>query len=215
MNAKRMILVQVIVILAVLIAGFVGYYYYTQSTTYLKTDDAQVTGTQIALASPVNGKLTTWNGTTGTKFNSGDTVGAVEVQSGKATKTVPIVDPTSSTIVSNLAVQNQIVAAGAPLAYAYDLSNLWVTANIKETEITDVKVGQAVDVYVDAYPGTTFSGTVQQIGLATTSTFSMLPTGSSDANYTKVTQVIPVKIQLQSTTGRLSPGMSATVRIHK
>lgn len=210
-----MLLVQVIVVLVVLIAGFVGYYYYNQSTTYLKTNDASITGRQIVIASPVSGKLVNWTGTTGTNFSSGDTVGTVQVQNGKNATNVNIVNPSTSTVVHNLALDNQVVAAGSPLAYAYDLSNLWVTAKIKETQINDVKVGQSVDVYVDAYPGQTFTGTVKQIGLATSSTFSLLPTGNTNANYTKVTQVIPVQIQLQTTGGRLLPGMSASVRIHK
>ncbi|WP_407655240.1 HlyD family secretion protein [Alicyclobacillus dauci] len=210
-----MLLIQIIVILVVVIAGLFGYYYYNQSTLYLKTDNAQVTGQQTVIASPAAGKLTNWNGTVGTTFNSGDTVGNVQVPGAKGNTTVAIPDPTNSTIVQNMAVNNEFVAAGTPLAYAYDMNNLWVTANIKETQISDVKVGQSVDVYVDAYPGTTFNGTVQQIGLATASTFSLLPTGSSDANFTKVTQVVPVKITLQGGTGRLEPGMSVTVRIHK
>ncbi|GMA64658.1 efflux RND transporter periplasmic adaptor subunit [Alicyclobacillus fastidiosus] len=215
MNARRMLIVQIVVILVVLIAGFVGYYYYNQSTTYLKTDDAQVTGQQIVIAAPATGKLTNWDGTVGTQFNAGDNVGTIQVPSAKGTTSVDVPDPQSSTIVQNMAVNNEFVAAGTPLAYAYNLNNLWVTANIKETQINDVKVGQAVDVYIDAYPGTTFSGVVKQIGLATASTFSLLPTASTDANYTKVTQVIPVQIQIQSGTGRLAPGMNASVRIHK
>lgn len=210
-----MLLVQVIIILVVILGGFVGYYFYNQSTLYLKTDDAQVTGQQIVIAAPATGKISSWNGTQGTQFNTGDTVGTIDVPSAKGTTTMTIADPAASTIVQSMAVDNEFVAAGTPLAYAYDLNNLWVTANIKETEINDVKVGQNVDVYVDAYPGTTYSGVVKSIGLATAATFSLLPTGSSDANYTKVTQVIPVDIQLQSGTNRLAPGMSVSVRIHK
>ncbi|WP_436664188.1 HlyD family secretion protein [Alicyclobacillus acidoterrestris] len=213
MNARRMLIVQIVVIVVVLIAGFVGYYYYNQSTSYLKTNDAQVTGQQIVIAAPASGKLTSWNGTVGTQFNAGDTVGTIAVPGARGT--TAITDPQNSTIVQNMAVNNEFVSAGTPLAYAYDLNNLWITANIKETQINDVKVGQTVDVYVDAYPGTTYTGVVKQVGLATASTFSLLPTGSSDAKYTKVTQVIPVQIQVQSGTGRLVPGMNASVRIHK
>lgn len=217
MNAKRMLIVQVIIILVVIIGGFVGYYFYNQSTLYLKTNDAKVTGQQIIIAAPATGKLSSWSGTNGAQFNSGDTVGTIDVAGAKGTITKSITDPAKSTVVQSMAVDNEFVAAGTPLAYAYDLSSLWITANIKETQINDVKVGQNVDVYVDAYPGTTYSGVVKSVGLATASTFSMLPTGSSDANYTKVTQVIPVDIQLQFSTGtsRLAPGMSASIRIHK
>jgi multidrug resistance efflux pump len=95
------------------------------------------------------------------------------------------------------------------------MNNLVVTANIDETKIQDVKVGDVVDVYVDAFPGTTLNGNVKSIGLATASTFSLLPTSNTNANFTKVTQVIPVTIKLNNIPGGLVPGMNVSVRIHK
>ncbi|MFD1673243.1 efflux RND transporter periplasmic adaptor subunit [Alicyclobacillus fodiniaquatilis] len=210
-----MLIMNVVIILVVIIAGFVGYYFYNQSTLYLTTDDAQVSGQQIVISAPATGTISDWKGSVGTQFSSGDSVGTVQVAGAKGTTSVSIPEPADGTIVQSMAMNNEFVAAGTPLAYAYDLNNLWVTANIKETQISDVKVGQSVDVYVDAYPGTTFSGVVKHIGLATAATFSMLPTENTNANYTKVTQVIPVQIQLQAESGRLEPGMSAKVRIHK
>jgi len=213
MNARRMILINVVIILVIIIAGFVGYYFYNQSTLYLTTDNAQIAGQEIPVAAPAAGKLVSWDGTVGTTFSSGDTVGKLQIAPGRD---VNIVMPASGTVVNNDAVDNEIVGAGTPLAYAYDMKSLWVTANIKETQINKVKVGQAVDVYVDAFKGTTITGTVSQIGLATASTFSLLPSSNDNANFTKVTQVIPVKISLQGYQGiGLAPGMSVSVRIHK
>jgi multidrug resistance efflux pump len=215
-NARRMLIVNVVIILVVIIAGFVGYYFYNQSTLYLSTDDAQVTGQQIVIAAPAAGKITSWNGTVGTQFAAGDAVGTLQVTTANGTQNITIPEPVDGTIVQSMVTKNEYVAPGTPLAYAYNLNDLWVTANMKETEISQVKVGQNVDVYVDAYPGTTLSGVVNQIGQATASSFSLLPTQNTNANYTKVTQVIPVKIQLQGYSGgRLEPGMSAEVRIHK
>lgn len=215
MNAKRVLVLQIVIILVVLAGALVGYYFYQQSTKYLKTDDAQVTGQQIAIAAPAAGQVVSWNGTEGTHFGQGDVVGTVAVPGARGTTTMQVTAPQASTIVQSNVVDNEFVAAGTPLAYAYNLNQLWVTANIKETQIDDVSVGQTVDVYLDAHPGTTFPGVVQQIGLATASTFSLLPTSNTDANYTKVTQVIPVRIRLQTYTGQLAPGMSASIRIHK
>lgn len=91
-----------------------------------------------------------------------------------------------------------------------------VTANVEETEIDEVKVGQTVDVYVDSYPDTTLSGEVEQIGMTTAGTFSMMPSSNGTANYTKVAQVIPVKVSLsQEKSLDIRPGMNVTVRIHK
>lgn len=216
MNARRLFVMNVIIILLILAAGFVGYYFYNQSTLYLSTDDAQITGKQVTIMSPANGKLINWNGSFGQSFNANDTVGTVQIAGAAKPANLDIPMPTNGTIVQNLAVPNSFVAPGTPLAYSYDMQNLWVTANIKETQISNVKVGQNVDVYVDAYPGISIKGTVASIGLATASTFSLLPTESTTADYTKVTQVIPVKITLQGYEGiGLTPGMSATVRIHR
>lgn len=213
MNAKKLLFINVIVIVVIIAAGFAAYYFYNQSTLYLKTDNAQVTGQEITIAAPAAGKLTTWQGTQGTVLQAGDTVGDIQLATGK---TMHVTIPTKGTIVANQAVANEYVAPGTLLAYAFDMKNLWITANIKETAITDVKVGQDVDIYVDAFPGITLKGTVSQIGLATASTFSLLPSSDSTANYTKVTQVIPVRITLQQDEGiGLVPGMNASVRIHR
>jgi multidrug resistance efflux pump len=95
------------------------------------------------------------------------------------------------------------------------MNNLFVTANIDETKIQDVRVGDTVDVYVDAFPGTNLTGSVQSIGLATASTFSLIPSTNTNANFTKVKQVIPVTIKLTNIPGGLVPGMNVSVRIHK
>jgi multidrug resistance efflux pump len=196
-------------------AGFAGYYFYNQSSLYLETDNAQVSGQEISIAAPAAGKLVSWSGTVGTKFNSGDSVGQIDVQNGDTTQTIPIPIPQNGTIVQNEATADQYFAPGTPLAEAYDMNNLFVTANIDETKIQDVKVGDVVDVYADAFPGTTLNGSVKSIGLATASTFSLLPSSSTNANFTKVTQVIPVTIKLNDIPGGLVPGMNVTVRIHK
>jgi multidrug resistance efflux pump len=215
-NVRRVVLLNVMIFIVIVAAGFVGYYFYNQSTLYLKTDNAQVTGRQIVIAAPATGKIVSWNGNFNSTFNAGDTVGTLQVAAANGVHNLPITIPASGTIVQNNAMTNEYVAAGMPLAYAYDLQHLTVTANIKETDIRDVKPGQDVDVYVDAEPGVTIKGTVASIGLATANTFSLLPTQSTTADYTKVTQVIPVTITLQGYQGiGLVPGMSATVRIHK
>ncbi|MFD1673927.1 HlyD family secretion protein [Alicyclobacillus fodiniaquatilis] len=215
MKSGRLLIVNVVLILVIIIAGFTGYYFYNQSTLYLKTDDAQVAGQQITISAPATGKLVSWNGAVGTNLSSGGTVGKVEITSGNKTQDINVQIPQDGTIAQNNAVTNEFVAAGTPLAVAYNMNKLYVTANIKETEIQNVEVGDSVDVYVDAFPGTSITGTVSQIGLATASSFSMIPSENTNANFTKVTQVIPVTITLQGVPSGLAPGMSATVRIHK
>ncbi|MGE6259490.1 efflux RND transporter periplasmic adaptor subunit [Heyndrickxia sporothermodurans] len=214
MNAKRMILINVILLIILVGGGFTGYYFYNRSVTYLTTDNAQVAGQQVNIASPASGKLVDWNAKTGDTFRKNETIATVQTIGDKGPVEMDIKAPANGTIVQSNAVKNTIVAAGSPLAITYDLTNLWVTANIEETHIDEIQVGQDVDVYVDAYPNTTLKGKVQEIGLATAGTFSLLPSNNASGNYTKETQVIPVKISIDSTRD-LVPGMNVTVRIHK
>ncbi|GIP36956.1 multidrug resistance protein A [Paenibacillus sp. J31TS4] len=217
MGSMRIFVMNLVIIFVILIAGFLGYYYYNQSTTYVKTNNAQITGQQMTITAPATGRLTDWKGKPGTVYKSGDVIGTVESAAATGgSGSVNVTMPTDGTLVQTGAYSNEIVSPGTPLGYAYNMSNLWVNANIKETELKNVKVGQTVDVYVDAVPNQTFTGTVEQIGLATAGTFSLLPSGNTSGNYTKVTQVVPVKITLSDSQGAgLVPGMSAEVRIHR
>lgn len=215
MNAKRMILINVILLVILVGGGFTGYYFYNKSVTYLSTDNAQIAGQQVTIAAPANGTLTDWDGKTGDAFNKDEKIGTVQMMGDKGPVNVDVKAPKDGTIVQSNAVKDTMVAAGTPLAITYDLNHLWVTANIEETEIDDVELGQEVDIYVDAYPNTTLSGKVQEIGLATAGTFSLLPSNNSSGNYTKETQVIPVKISIDNYGEELVPGMNVTVRIHK
>lgn len=212
----RLLLTNIIVIVILIGGGALGYYYYNQGANYVKTDNAQIDGQQISIAPPSNGKLTEWNGTLGQTFSAGDTVGQITTQDAKGNSVqMPITMPKNGTIALDNAVKNSFVAAGMPLAYAYDYNHLYVTANIKETEIDNISVGQKVDIYVDAFSGTTLSGVVHKIGLATNSTFSLLPSSNQAGNFTKVTQLIPVQISIDSSKGvQLRPGMNVTIRIH-
>jgi multidrug resistance efflux pump len=97
-----------------------------------------------------------------------------------------------------------------------DLNNINVTAYVDENSISNVKVGQNVDIKVDAYSDTSFTGHVQQIVPAAASEFSLLPTqDNASGNFTKVGQRIPVIITLDGNGGKnIVPGMSVEVTIH-
>ncbi|AZU62263.1 efflux RND transporter periplasmic adaptor subunit [Neobacillus mesonae] len=215
MNAKRMILLNVILLIILVGGGFAGYYYFNQSINYLTTDNAQISGQQVNIAAPATGKLLKWKGQTGDTFTKNDTIGTIEIAGEKGAMDMAVKAPADGTVVQTNAVENTMVAAGTPLAISYDLNNLWVTANIEETKLNDVKIGQDVDIYVDAFPNVTLNGKVEEIGLATAGTFSLLPKNNASANYTKETQVVPVKISIDHYGERLVPGMNVTVRIHK
>ncbi len=87
--------------------------------------------------------------------------------------------------------------------------NVWITANFKETQLTDMHVGQSVDIEIDAYPGKTFHGHVASIQAGSGTAFSLLPPENATGNFVKVVQRVPVKIVFDSPPGvYLGPGMS-------
>lgn len=214
---KKLVMINILTLIILAVLGVVAFHFYDEATNYVKTDNAKIDGEQITVASPVAGKLVSFNKTVGDKLSKDDKLGTVAGagQDGNPTK-IDIKMPQDGIIVKKQATENGFVGAGTPIAYAYDMNQLFVTANIKETELDGIKKGQEVDVYVDGYKDTTLSGEVEQIGLATASSFSLLPSSNGNANFTKVTQVVPVKIKLSKDKSLdILPGMNVTVRIHK
>jgi membrane fusion protein (multidrug efflux system) len=107
------------------------------------------------------------------------------------------------------------LAAGQDLMTIIPLTDLWVTANFKETQLTHMHAGQTVTIKVDAYGGRKFSGKVTQVGGATGSMLSLFPPENATGNYVKVVQRLPVRIDftnLQQEDGDyvLRPGLSVT-----
>jgi membrane fusion protein (multidrug efflux system) len=88
------------------------------------------------------------------------------------------------------------IVAGQPLMALVPLQDAWITANYKERQITWLKPGLKVEFTVDAYPGKTFSGTVDSIMAGTGAAFSLLPPENASGNYVKVIQRVPVKISI-------------------
>jgi membrane fusion protein, multidrug efflux system len=108
-----------------------------------------------------------------------------------------------------VALGNYIQVGEALMALVPD--QVWVTANYKETEIGDMRVGDPVDIYVDAYPGHVFHGQVQSFQAGSGAAFSLLPPENATGNYVKVVQRVPVKITFDddpSAHWLLGPGMS-------
>ena len=109
----------------------------------------------------------------------------------------------------------QSVTAGTQLTTLVpDL--IWVNANMKETQLRNIRVGQPVELSVDALGGQTLKGHVERISPATGSEFSIIRPDNATGNYTKVAQRVPVRISIdpnQPLAARLSPGMSVVARI--
>src|SRR5205807_2076664 len=127
-----------------------------------------------------------------------------------APTTVNLTSPMDGTIVQVPAVQGQAVAPGLQLVSVTDLNTLNVVAYIDENSLNNISVNQTVDIHVDAYADTSFTGHIQQIVPATAGSFALLPNQDpTSGNFTKVGQRIPVMITLDTKSGKnLLPGMS-------
>src|SRR6266700_1033593 len=86
-----------------------------------------------------------------------------------------VIAPSSGVVSKKTVELGQLVQPGQPLMSVVPLEDVWITANLKETEVADVKPGEPVDFTVDAYPGTHFRGHVQSLSPATGARFSLLP----------------------------------------
>lgn len=215
---RRMILVPFLVILAVLaIAGGVGYWIF-DNYSYYRTDDAHLTGNIVSVNAPMVGTLTTLSVKLNDTVKAGDTLAMITpAPSTSGTgSAIPVTSPINGTIVQVSGVQSSNVTPGSPLVQVVDLGAVIVTAYVDESAIDNVSKGQSVDVHIDAYPGTNFTGHVEQIVAATAGQFALLPNQDpTSGNFTKVSQRIPVIITLDGNGGKtLAPGLSVSVTIH-
>jgi membrane fusion protein (multidrug efflux system) len=121
--------------------------------------------------------------------------------------------PIDGVVAKKVANIGEVIKPGQTIAVIVDLNDLWVEANLEETKLEHVRLGQTVDLKVDAYPGTKFTGRVVNIGAAATSEFALIPENRSAGNFTKVTQRIPIKIQVINPAYQLRPGMMVVVGI--
>ncbi|RWB08906.1 MAG: HlyD family secretion protein [Mesorhizobium sp.] len=109
----------------------------------------------------------------------------------------------------------QYVGSGTPLFSLVETGDTWIDANFKETQLTHMKPGQKAEIVVDTYPGRTFEATVKAIGAGTGAEFSLLPAQNATGNWVKVTQRIPVRLELIDADAKMAlrTGMSATVTV--
>ncbi|MBW2245576.1 MAG: HlyD family secretion protein, partial [Deltaproteobacteria bacterium] len=121
--------------------------------------------------------------------------------------------PLAGVVDATFVKAGEYIQPGQRLVTIHDPDNIWVNANIKETKIRHIAVGQGVDVRVDAYPDRVFRGTVARIGQAANNQFALLPSPNPSGNFTKIAQRLRVKISLDQVADLLRPGMMVVVDI--
>jgi membrane fusion protein (multidrug efflux system) len=157
-------------------------------------------------------------------LNTKDDVYKADVEAKKASIIVAQVNlaytriaaPTDGTVGERHALAGQLVAPGSQMIDLVQ-SDVWVQANFKETQLTNMRVGDSTDVRIDTFPNRVFHGKVDQLSPASGSQFALLPPDNATGNFTKVVQRVPVKIALfpgQPDLDRLRPGFSAVVIVH-
>ncbi len=223
---RRTIFVPLLIFVALAaIGGAIAYWIY-DSYNFYRTDDAQVSAKTVSVSAPVAGSLTSLTVKLGDQVTIGQTIGAITPVSttgtpatGGATGSptpVNLTSPIDGTILQVATVQGQNVSPGLPIVQVTNTNQLGVIAYVDENAISNVNVGQSVDISIDAYSGTSFAGHVVQIVPAAAGVFSLIPNQDpTSGNFTKVGQRIPVVVSLDSNQSKLIvTGMSASVTIH-
>jgi multidrug resistance efflux pump len=209
MSKGRLILINIVgmvVVLALMASG--GYFYY-ENQNYVKTEDAIVSADIAQVVATNSGLLTNWNGKEGKIVSEKEELGSIT----NGQQALPVDSMSEGTIIKNEVNANQMVQAGQVLAQTADMNKLYITANIEENDLKNIEVGDSVDINVDGESGSLYSGKIEEIGYATNSVFSALPSQSSSGTYTKVTQKVPVKISIQNPSNKVLPGMNAEIKI--
>ncbi|MEJ9231669.1 HlyD family efflux transporter periplasmic adaptor subunit [Peribacillus butanolivorans] len=209
MNKGRLILINVIGLVVILAVVGGGAFYYYESTNFIKTDEAKVTGDLYTIVAPASGKLTDWDLKEGDIVSKDNKVAKVATVEGDQT----VKTSAPGTVVKTQVLEDQLVQAGQTLAQTINMEDLSITANIEENKLKNIEKGDSVDIIIDGDPDTVFEGTLEQIGYATTSVFSVMGNQNSSGNYTKVTQKVPVTISIKAPSDKVLPGMNAEVKI--
>ncbi|HLG72249.1 MAG TPA: efflux RND transporter periplasmic adaptor subunit [Chloroflexota bacterium] len=220
----------VLPILGALVLGAIaiGFNIWWQDAHYVSTDNAQVGGTPVPVGSMNAGRVSSIRAVVGAQVHQGDVLAQVELPTavktnqngspdlqflGTADQFLDITAPINGVVIAVPAAVGATVAQGQAIVTLVDPTKLWVTANVDENKVPRLQLGQLADVHLDA-TGETVQGTVTELTPATAGVFSLLPQSNTTTNFTKVGQVVPVRIgvALGSRAGLL--GSSAEVKIH-
>ncbi len=215
MNGKRKILIIGILIAIVVALGSIGFYYWYENTYYVSTEDAKIDADFVSVIPQISGKLLELN------VDDGDVVTKNEILARQEMNGLPdtsveqslVRAPIDGIVVKKQGEVGEIFSNSQPLFTLVDPKNIYITANIEETKLSEVKVGQPVDISIDQFGSEKFTGKVKTIGEISNSAISLLPSSTS-GTFTKVVQKVPIKIALNDYSEKILPGTNAVIKIH-
>ncbi|HWQ88578.1 MAG TPA: HlyD family efflux transporter periplasmic adaptor subunit [Desulfitobacteriaceae bacterium] len=211
---RKTIILAILVIMVIALASIGGYYWY-KNAYFVSTEDAKVTGDLVNVSPQITGKLLELDIEEGDKVIKDQILGRQGMSNLQETNIDQSVfrAPCSGIVIKKQGTVGEYVSPGQTIAVIVDPAKLYITANIEETKLGNVREGQKVDIKVDQFSGQKLIGIVKHIGQAANSAFALLPSSTS-GTFTKVVQKIPVKIELDDNNVSLLPGTNAVVNIH-
>lgn len=185
-----MLMTAVITLMVLSISSVTAYYWYMQAH-YLKSNDARVDGNITNISPQITSKITAIYVAEGDRVQVGNIIARqldLGLTQGANIDLTVMKSPVAGTVINKISNVGEVSSPGQPVVMVCDITNLFVTTDIEETELRKVHAGQEVEFTVDAYPKVKFSGQVVSIADASVSTFSLLPASNTGGNYTKVVQ---------------------------
>jgi multidrug resistance efflux pump len=226
---KRLLLLVPILLVALCAAAFFGYRYWFETTYFVSTENAAITGDMVQVGSLNAGRIVATRVDVGRTVREGQEIAVVAMPrevggtsptgaaprmgiTGTDDSLVPVYSPLNGIVAARLGHVGGTVTAGQPIFFLVDPSQVWIRANIEEASAWRVQVGQGAQIHVDAL-NRDFVGYVDAITPASAATFSLLPANNASGNFTKVTQYVPIKIVVDTRGVVLPLGTSVEVRI--
>jgi multidrug resistance efflux pump len=227
---KRRRLLLLVPILAVvgLLGAYFGLRFWYESTYFVMTDNAQVTGDLVQVGSLNAGRIVEASLEVGQTVARDQVIATVAVpqqvgtvpfgdtplldQTGSLNTQVPVRSPLDGVVAARLANVGGTVTAGQAIYALVNPRQIWVNANIDEDKIERIARGESVEVHSGAL-GRSFDGRVGAVTPASAATFSLLPAQNVSGNFNKVTQWVPVKVLVDSGDTVLPLGTSVSVSI--
>lgn len=225
---KRFLLLIPILLIAVCASALFGYRYWYQTTYFVSTENATVTGDLVQVGSLNAGRIVATRVDVGRTVQTGQEIAVVAMAqevggsgvgagprmgiTGNSDSLVPVYSPLTGIVAARMGFVGGTVTAGQPIYALVDPRQVWIRANIEEANAWRVEVGQQAEIHSDAL-NRDFVGQVDAITPASAATFSLLPANNASGNFTKVTQYVPVKIVVDTRGVVLPLGTSVEVRI--